>query len=347
MTRTLLDLSALATDLALEGHLVECDKAGQDWRDCSWCLWAVSVPEIDLLLGASNDARALDRSPAADTVPWVVATSELLRQVGVVNPAEVLVPSVRGLAQRLLRIVSTDLEPIRRRLRSAVASDGPIERRCLNTAATIAAAAIQRPEHAQVLERLPAGVRSRLLALSDTLSPEAQIAGLLPAVEHLHWKGLPVLRTQPEWRRRLAPDDPAGARSHQTTGAGLAPGSLEALVMESVIDRVTAEVGDVSDDLAHLAPPVTHTRAVCDQPHSEATRSLLWRIARIDWHLTFVDSGQADCWNARVENDRVTTDVPWPVAVAIAASETHGLVSATHQNRPTVHDHRCRDRIDT
>lgn len=341
MTRTLLDRAALATDLALEGHLVECAKARTDWPDCPWCLWAVSIPEVELLLAARNDARALGRSPASDTVPWVVATTELLRAVGAIDLGGVLVPSVRSLAHRLLQMVSTDLEALGRQLRGTVASNGPVEQRCLQTADVITAAAIGRPEHAPILRRLPAPVRARLLALSGSLSSESQVAGLLPAVEHLHWRGLPVLRTQPEWGHRPRPDDPTGIRSRHVAGPGPAPGSLEALVLESVIDRVTTEAIAMGADLADAAPPVAFTRPVQDTALSSRTRSLLWRTARIDWHLTFVDSGRAACWDTRVEDDLAVTDVPWQVAVAIDAAEAHGLVSATHHNRPAVPSRRC------
>ena len=118
-------------------------------------------------------------------------------------------------------------------------------------------------------------------------------------------------------------------------GTGLAHGSLEALVVEAVVDRVTAELVHLGPDLIGAAPPVTLARSIHDRPHSGQTRSLLWRIARVDWHLTFVDTGHATCWNARVDDRQFLTDVPWPVAIAIDAADQQGLVSATHQERPT------------
>ncbi len=331
-----LGLSASADDLRLEGHLDECGRTGADWRACSWCLWAVSIPEIDLVLGLGQDARALVSDPAEPTVPWVVAADELLRQVDHLDLSGVLVPSVRQVAHRLLLLASADLEALEQRLRAAVTAGGPVERRCLHSAAAIMATAIQAPEHAAVLGRLPARLLSDLLDLSGSLSARVQVGGVLPAIEDLHWQGLPNLRTQPEWERRPGTGPSGGRRSRQATAAGLAPGSLEALVMESVIDRVIAEVAEIEDDLVGAAPTVPCARPVGDPSHTARTRSLLWRVARIDWHLTFLDSRRADCWGTRVEGDLVVTDVPWSVAVAIDAADAHGFVSATHQGRPTV-----------
>ena len=336
MTGTLLGLSALAEDLRLEGHLDECGRTGTDWRACSWCLWAVSIPEIDLLLGLGQDARALVADPAEPTVPWVVAAEGLLARVDHLDLSGVLVPSVRRLAHRLLLLASADREALERRLRAAVTAGGPVERRCLHSAAAVMATAIRGPEHAEVLARLPAPLQSDLLDLSGALSARVQVGGVLPAIEDLHWQGLPNLRTQPEWERRPGTGPSVGRRSRQAVAAGLAPGSLEALVMESVIDRVIAEVAEIEDDLVGAGPTVACVRPVSDPSHTATTRSLLWRVARIDWHLTFLDSGRADCWGTRVEGDLVVTDVPWSVAVAIDAAAAHGFVSATHQERPTV-----------
>jgi len=336
VTGTVSGLSALAEDLRLDGHLDECGREETDWRHCSWCLWAVSIPEIDLVLGLRQDGRALLAWPAEATVAWVVAADELLGRVGTLDLSGVLVPSVRRLAHRLLLLASADLEALDRRLGSAVAAAGPVERRCLHTATAVMVSAIRRPENADLLGRLPERLRIDLLELSGALSSAVQVGGLLPTLEDRHWQGLPALRTQPAWGRRPGTDPRSGTRSRQAAGAGLAPGSLEALVMESVIDQVIAGASGIEGDLVGAAPPIPHRRPVHDPPHTAATRSLLWRVARIDWHLTFVDSGRAGCWNTRVEDGAVVTDVPWPVAVAIEAAADHGFVSATHQERPTV-----------
>jgi hypothetical protein len=107
--------------------------------------------------------------------------------------------------------------------------------------------------------------------------------------------------------------------------------------VESVIDRMTTDLVEIGDSLVDATHPVTLTRSTHRGVHSSRTRARLWRIARIDWHLTFVDTGWADCWNARVEGERIVTDVPWTVALAIDVAEPHGLISATHQDRPAVH----------
>jgi hypothetical protein len=340
VTDTLIDLSALATDLRLDGHLVECPHKDVRLHECRWCHWAISTPEIKLLLDLRHDTHRLLGSDAADTVPWVTATTTLLQLFDEIDLHAIEVPSVRLLAERLQRSIMAVLDQLRSQLRSAVAGGGPVEQRCLHTAGQLAAAAIQQPEHTGLLDHLPPSARHKLAGAAATLSTDVQVVSLLSAIEQLHSRPLPTLRTQPEWRRR-----PSLERTNRTAASGaathgcpsIAPGSLEALVVEAVIGRVTDILAEVATLLSYAVPPVTMIRPLHGETLSPETRAVLWRIARIDWHLTFVDTGQADCWNARVEGDHIATDVPWQVALAIDVAGQHGLMSATHQNRPAMH----------
>jgi hypothetical protein len=141
------------------------------------------------------------------------------------------------------------------------------------------------------------------------------------------------LRTRPAWERLPRPGDASAQRARQLGGADVAPGSLEALVVEALIDRVTEALQELGPVLAGAAPPVRLVRRAGTGLLGERTRATTWRIARIDWHLTLVDSGLADCWDARIEDGMAVADVPWQVAVAIDVGERHGLVGATHADR--------------
>lgn len=107
-------------------------------------------------------------------------------------------------------------------------------------------------------------------------------------------------------------------------------------MVESVLDSLLDELGDIGGELATAAPPVVLPRAATGARLSERTRAMTWRIARIDWHLTFVHTGRAEAWPASIGADRdgsrVSGDlVPWTVALAIAEGDRAGLVSATHR----------------
>lgn len=358
----LLDLGALDPALRLDGHLPECPHRRRPPDGCDWCLWAVEGAGVRDALDVIRDADTLtrdhDRRGGDVSVAWVVATGDLLdacsgEQLGASSP----VPSVRDLADRLGRLRDDRCRPLRHRLDSATAADGPVERRCLSTAGPLAAAALQRPEHTEMRDRLPAPVRDRLDHATSLLSADTQTAGLLPSVEARHWDGLPALRTQTAWARRRRPDpDRSGAprsgsqrsgskrwetdrqepdRTGPCEPARPAPGSLEALVVESVIDGVVDELAELGVDLAAASDPVAVPRPPSRTRMSERTRAMSWRIARIDWHLTYLDTGRAGGWPATTsvtpDGTGSTADlVPWTVALAIAEGERAGLVSATH-----------------
>lgn len=102
-------------------------------------------------------------------------------------------------------------------------------------------------------------------------------------------------------------------------------------MVESVIDGVVDELAELGVDLAAASDPVAVPRPPSRTRMSERTRAMSWRIARIDWHLTYLDTGRAGGWPATTS---VTPDgtgsvadlVPWTVALAIAEGERAGLV---------------------
>jgi len=355
----LVDLTAIDPSLRIDGHLPECRsqhrRGSNRVPDCDWCLWAIDGAGIRPVIDAIGDATALstdhDRRRGEVSVPWVVATTDLLA-AELPRPDDALLTSTGELLDRLHRVLAERTKALGPRVDAAVASGGPLERRCLATAGPLAAAALQRPEHHRLVEQVPDSVRRGLRHAGELLSSDHQTAGLLPLVELRHWDGLPTLRTQPAWAKRAEPpSDGSGAAWNLSRAladaAGPAPGSLEALVVESAVgivtdllDEVALELaGDLSDVLPRTSLPDRRNRTRL----SDRTRLLTWRIARIDWHLTFVDTGRADCWTHREgETGRhggTGSDddadgkliVPWTVALAIDECERAGLVSATHQ----------------
>ncbi len=394
---TSIDLTAIGPVLRLDRHLPECPtgqarpitgtddqiQGGPD-DSCDWCRWAIDGAGVHTVVDAIADLGALasdyDRRRGDVSVPWVVASAELLNAPRP-QPADALIPSTADLLARLHHALSDRATPLARRLDTAVAAGGPVEQRCLNSAGPLAAAALQRPEHAALREQLPRAVRSELDRAATLLSADNQTAGLLAMVEAQHWDGVPALRTQPAWARRSSPgsrSDPSAptersrgsgddrrcarpvrstARTAPSTGSGPAAGSFESLVVESVIDVVTEQIQCVAGELADALPRTLLQRDPHRAPLSERTRLLTWRIARIDWHLTFVDTGRTDCWQLSTPHDHDDNDklddldgdtmgllssttrcpellVPWTVALAIDECERGGLVSATHQSRP-------------
>ena len=343
---TALDLSAIDPSLRVDGHLPECptgqptDRADRADDVCDWCLWAIDGAGVRNVVDAIGDTRALladyDRRNGEVSVPWVVASSELLHAPRPL-PQGALVPSTGELLARLHQVLHDGAGPLARRMDAAVAAGGPVERRCLISAGPLAAAALQRPEHATLLDQLPNAARKALGRVAGLLSADNQTAGLLPMVEAQHGDGVPVLRTQPAWARRSNPTDashngPASTISAPTSaaqrsgavnrcghasrptsraaprsGAGPAAGSFEALVVESVIDTVTDQIEQVAGELADALPRTTLQLPRDRRVLSERTRLLTWRIARIDWHLTFVDTGRADCWQANADSSPSTT----------------------------------------
>lgn len=334
MSGALGELSSFADTLGMDGHLDECASTGSDWRSCTWCLWALEIPEIATLLDATADTTVLREQATTDTISWVVAVDQLLRIVDQHDTQGILVPSVRRVARRLEQQLTDKLQPLRRLLDSATSAGGPVEQACLRSAGAIAAAAVQRPDNTAMLHALPDQIRTRLESVSSTLSPDSQITNLIPAIEQHHWQGMPRLRTQPEWSKRAAPGNQSPLRTRQIIQTELATGSLESLVIESVIDQISGELADIGSDLNMVKAPVTLRRGATEPLLTSRARSLMWRTARIDWILTYIDTGRADCWNTRCCNGETRTDVPWTVALTIDTTETLGLHSAIRQGRP-------------
>jgi hypothetical protein len=338
----LLDLSGVVDHLRIDGHLPECRRSNRPLEDCDWCLWAVDVPQVRTLLDVLHDARTLRNVgeaqpgsaewPMRDTVPWVLASVELRQHRAEARVGEVVVASVRHVVEQLAREADDHLDRLDRLVAAAVAPDGPIERRCLRTAGALAATRLGRPEYEPLVAGLPDGVRRTVEEVAGLLSPDSQAESLVSVVDAAHWRGLPELRTQPEWLMRPPPGcgmRHPGPQRDRTTSRG----SLEAIVVESLADRVSDSLLAVADDLSGIGRPVDLIRRD-DEPRRSA-RSLvnLHRMALVDWHLSLVDSGRADCWPTRHEDGHRVTEVPWVVAAAVDV--LRGVaVSTVHTHDP-------------
>lgn len=340
------DRSADAEDrrnLRIEGHLPECRHHHRPPSGCDWCLEVLAASGIRRLTELVTDARSLvedhDRRGGDVSVAWVVAAADLVASTTASRdditgretagePVARSVPSIDGLSGRLRRLAIEELEPLRSRIDLAVAVAGPVERRCLAGSGLLAGAALHRPEHAARLHRLPTGIRTALSETAGLLSPDVCAGGLLPVIERIHWDGLPMLRTQPHWRRRTKRSPASPVDPGATTDPGASSGSLEALVIEAAIAEVVERLSGMSDELVATAPAVSVDRR--DRVRrSDRTLSLTLRMGRIDWLSTFIDSDAGRCWGHL--DGRIV--VPWTVAVAITEGERLGLVSATHAER--------------
>ena len=311
----------------LDDHLPECIHRNRPFGRCDWCSWAVDVPSLRQVRDLHVDAAALvDAEPS---VAWVVAAGELRRQRDALAVDDVRVPSARSIVGQHLALLDDVLDALDSKVADAVASCGVIERRCMQTAGALAATQLRRPEWNEVFHALGATARSTVSELDELLSSETQAAGMLPLVDRIHWRPLPELRTQREWQRRHAPSGSTahGARSHvdelRSTG-------LEAFVIESLVDRMGEQLLDLGEELTGHVPPVMHRRRSTELRATPRTRRLMWRRAALDWHLSFVDTGRASCWEQRSLPDVVVTMIPWQVALAIEVGEQLGLVSAVY-----------------
>lgn len=157
----------------------------------------------------------------------------------------------------------------------------------------------------------------------------------------------------------------AGAELHRVgrrvDAAAMSDGPIEALCLRTaggltaiaMIDHDPAAAGiEVPNSIrARLEPlsstmstppplPAAHPTGVGSstrprsRDHAGWTRALLWRVDRIDWHLGFVATGLASCWDTELDDGSRHTDVPWVVAVAIAVSRRAGLTPARHATVP-------------
>ncbi len=203
-----------------------------------------------------------------------------------------------------------------------------METRCIATSGALAALALQSPEHDHLFAELPRSVQRAIDEVGATLSADTQLAQLGPLVDKGNSYTMPRLLTQPEWQS-LAP--PGARRSPGSTAddaASPAPGSLEELVIESVIEDVIATLTEIGHDLEGLHAPMTFVRGDAATSFSSRTRALVWRTARIDWTLTLIDSRRADCWHTRTSNGSTHTRIPWTVALAIRTRKALGFMSA-------------------
>ncbi len=315
--------------LPLDQHLPECGRVGGDWRTCHWCICEIDIPYVRRLLDAIEDAETLLANSRSDTVAWVAAVTQLTEhhEARSMDALTTCPESVRALVDDLVFRIRDLIGQLDRRVDIVTAPGAAVETRCLETAGLLAAVALQSPQRADILASLPAHIKSALEAVNSRLSERTQIAELLPSTEHQLWRGMPMLHSQPEWRTIPAPGRTRPSGSDPTVTRIPAPGSLESLVVESVIDDVAGTLTSIGEDLHDLRPPVALRRAA-GTTLSSRTRSLVWRTARIDWIGTFIDSGRAACWNPRQCGDYQLLEVPWTIPLAIEATEALGHVSA-------------------
>ena len=312
------------TGLRIEGHLPECPHRHRPAVGCDWCLSELSNAGVRRCADLARDARALiedhDRRCGDVSVAWVVAAGGVLDSAAEGAEGTLVVGSVIELRERVHRMLLDEVAPLRRRIDLAVAPGGSVESRCVRSAALLTTSALQRPELSGELAALPSHVRAAIDATGHLLSANARTSGLLAVAESIHWDGLPLLRTQPDWRRTCRPEP-------TTTSVP----SLEALVMEATTAEITERVTAIVSDLLAAADPVRH-RLAHRVELSSPTRALTLRMGRIDWTRTFVDSGRSRCWL----RDRCSILIPWVVAVALDEGDRMGLTSATHGDAPDV-----------
>ncbi|MFM7063774.1 MAG: hypothetical protein ACKO04_09850 [Actinomycetes bacterium] len=318
-------LERLVRRATASGHLPECPRPGRPVEDCDWCLFALRTPEVDRLAELGVDAVVLREAPTdqLETVAWVVAATEVRRQLESVDLDAVLVPAARNAAHQALQEVRADVDSLGRVLDRVVAPGSGLDHRCCVAAGALTAAALRSGHTGSLPSHMPDSLLQRATDASQALSEELQVTTLLPLLEHLQWRGLPQLLTQPEWARRPAPDEAVGVAE-----TGLLAGSLEALVVESVVDRCTDEFLAIGKELSAVAGHAELRRPRRPARYSSQTRRKVFRRLRVDWSLTLVDTGRADFWAPRHEGDDVVVEVPWTVAASVALGARHGLASA-------------------
>jgi hypothetical protein len=320
-----------------DDHLPECPHArGCDVDDCDWCRWAVVTPEMTTLLDVGSDARRLARSDVLATVPGVVAAAQLFDLFDGVDIAGVDVASARQMTALVRNDTSRHLDDLDRQVRDATRPGGPVDNRCRRTAGAIAAASLLSGTNSALVAALPPPVRACLDELAQSVSGGVQLSSVLPVIEHLHWRGMPELASQPEWSRRPNPGADHLVRQRQLSASGVQTGSLEALVLESVLDRYTEMLLDVGTSLAAAAKPLVYRRPTTDRPFDSRLRKTLWRVLPIDWHVTLVDTGRAACWDTEVASGVRSTMVPWVVDLAARALRGFGFGSALFHELPTI-----------
>lgn len=313
--------AALVSLLPLE-HLPRCPhhrsrssrhrRAPVDGPGCDWCAWSWITATTRTLASLERDAGVLaklDDAGVLGAVAWRRLTDLRQEATTALNHPESDVPPDLGRrlvdrADRALERTSTSwVDRATRTTRRAV----------LETAAALAAAACSPPGERHRLDLLPpalaAEVGRALDAVPDRLSSTTQVATMLPVIDRRLHRELPPLWSQPEWQRR------EGLDFDQLRAARVAPGSLESLVLERIIDELTEQLLEVGAELCTDTVEVP-VRPSLHHPSGSA-RHLIWRINRIDWHATWVDA---------TETSDVAA-VPWYLAVAIDLAIEHGRVS--------------------
>ena len=323
-------LDRLVRTATAAGHLPECPRPQRLVDDCEWCRFALLTPEVEHCANLGADAVALREAAAdqLDTVAWVVAATEVMAQFENLTFDSVRIPGARRAADLARAEVAVEIQSLDRVVDRVVAPGATLDQRCCTAAGAMTAAVLRSGEEQCVPRDVPAHLLQKAADASAALSAELQVTTLLPLLEHLQWRGLPRLITQPEWDRRPAPLDGAGVSAAGVSGAGLGVGSLEALVVESVVDRCTDEFLAIGEQLSAVRSSSCLRRSRSTPRMSPQTRRTVWRRIRVDWSLTLVDTGRAACWSTRSEGDDTVVDVPWTIATSVRLGARHGLSSA-------------------
>lgn len=328
-------LDRMVASVLEAGHLPECPHARRGRADdCDWCRWALVIPDLSSLVVIGDDALTLMRCDVLDTVAGVVAATRLFELFEEIDIGTISVASTRELAANVSAQTARCLDRLRGGVGLATRAGGPLIARCERTAGAIAATTLQAEVGVDVTA-LPAPVQAGLNELAAMTSSCVQLSTMLPVVEHLHWRGVPDLVSQPEWLRRTRPVEVTELGQRQLAASGATFGSLEALVLESLIENLTELLLEVGELLAGSLPPVVFRRSVDERPFDGRLRSTLWRILPIDWHLTLVDTGLAAAWDTDIADGVRSTVVPWVVDAAATVLHRKGYGSALFGDPPT------------
>lgn len=328
--RTLINLvdenqsTTLNTHALCGRHLRDCpNQIDLDGSNCQWCEFALITPAIEQLVSLNSDATTL-LEVSEPTVSWIAAVDKLCADVSLIRIDGLRFPSAKLLAAEILRTVHQQIARLSALVEHACRPDGPIEQVCIDTSALLCVAALANGFEATAGHITPSTTAS-IIELCDTISPERVHTLVRPLIDAQHWKGLPILQTQPEWTRLPAPMPPTGLSLRQLDG--LEPGSLEAFVLEAVLYDETQRITSIAKELASRSIKVKHTPRSSRQTLSSNARRMTWPRARIDWVQTYLDSTATCCWPT---DPAGYITMPWCVATAIGFGATLDYESATH-----------------
>lgn len=281
-------------------------------QGCDWCAWSWITPATRTLASIERDAGVLAKV-ADPGVPGAVAWRRLadLRREAAAELEHPQSEVPRELGRHLLDRVDDALERSGRPW--SAGSAVTVRTAVLETAAALAAAACSPKRERHRLDLLPPSLADEVGRVLDDvpehLSAATQVAMLLPAVDLRLDRELPELWSQPEMQRRHRPEtDPLRA-------AKIAPGTLESLVLERIVDELTEQLLGLGPRLCEAAAEVPMRRAA--HHPTGAARRLTWRLLAVDWHGTWVDAADGP----------EVVEVPWHLAVAVDVAAGHGRSS--------------------